>query len=219
MTAHSFTADAAKRFYDRFGAKQDLQVYEHVALERLAAHGDFEHASAVFELGCGTGRFAEQLLRERLPSDARYVGVDVSSTMIELAEKRLARWKERAVVHRTDATQRLRHADGSFDRFVTTYVLDLLDDATIRGVLAEAHRVLSRGGLVCIASLADGAGPVSRFVSGAWKVLYSVRPQIVGGCRPIRVRDHLEAAAWTVEDFERVSSWGITSDVVVARRR
>ena len=38
----------ARAFYDRFGAKQDLQsFYEDPAVERLIAHADFANASAV----------------------------------------------------------------------------------------------------------------------------------------------------------------------------
>jgi hypothetical protein len=35
MSEHEFTPADAKRFYDRFGSKQDLQFYENAALEHL----------------------------------------------------------------------------------------------------------------------------------------------------------------------------------------
>ena len=127
-------------FCDDFGSLQDAQLYERPALKRLVSASDFEHASAVFELGCGTGRLAAQLLEEHLPQVARYVGVDISSTMVGIASRRLSRWHKRAIVSRVDGTASLPAADGSFDRFVATYVLDLLPDAAIASVLREAHR-------------------------------------------------------------------------------
>ncbi len=214
----TFGPDDAKRFYDRFGAKQDLQFYENAALDRLVAHADFEHASSVFELGCGTGRFAERLLRERLPPDARYVGVDVSSTMVRLARRRLAPWAERAAVREEDASKGLADADGAFDRFVVAYVLDLLSEPVMRDVLVEARRVLAPGGALCVVALTEGRGAVSRAVCATWNRLYALAPSLVGGCRPVRVREHLDPEAWTVAHWEVVSMWGVPSEVLVARR-
>lgn len=44
--------------------------------------GAFETATHVFELGCGTGRFAERLLERHLPATARYKGIDLGPTMV-----------------------------------------------------------------------------------------------------------------------------------------
>jgi ubiquinone/menaquinone biosynthesis C-methylase UbiE len=218
MSRGEFTVDDAKRFYDRFGAKQDLQFYENPALERLLTRADFEHALAVFELGCGTGRLAERLLRERLPPTARYVGVDISTTMTQLAERKLDRWGERAVVRGSDGTIRQPDQDRTFDRFVATYVLDLLSEAQIRDVLGEARRVLTADGLLCVVGMTEGQGPVSRALCAAWKGLHALSPRLVGGCRPLRLQEFLDAGAWRVEHTEVVSAWGVCSEVVVAAK-
>src|SRR5579883_454011 len=204
-----FTADDARRFYDRFGAKQDLQFYENRALQRLLALADFEHATSVFEFGCGTGRLAERLLRERLPQTARYVAVDISSTMMRLAEHRLSRWADRAVVRQSDGTAHQPEPDASVDRFVATYVLDLLPEPTIREVLREARRLLTDDGALCVIGLTEGRGLVSRVIAAAWKGLHSVSPRLVGGCRPLHVQDFLDRAVWQIGHAEVVSSWGV----------
>ena len=49
--------EQARAFYDRFGARQDRQAFYEDA---------FERARGVPEFGCGTGRFAEVLVAERL---------------------------------------------------------------------------------------------------------------------------------------------------------
>jgi protein-L-isoaspartate O-methyltransferase len=139
----------AKRFYDRFGSWQDAQFYERAALEHLVAHSDFEHASAVFELGCGTGRLAECLFEKYLAYSARYLGIDVSTTMIGIAARRLARWSDRATVRQADGTTSLPYAEAAFDRFVAAYALDLLPQAAINQVLGEAHRLLCQDGKLC----------------------------------------------------------------------
>ncbi len=74
-----------RQFYDRFGSKQDKQgFYEDAALDALIRHGEFQSAQSVFEIGCGTGKLAARLLSDHLPDSARYVGIDLSSTMADL---------------------------------------------------------------------------------------------------------------------------------------
>jgi ubiquinone/menaquinone biosynthesis C-methylase UbiE len=49
-------------------------------------------------------------------------------------------------VELSDGSPRLPAGDGEYDRFVSTYVLDLLSAADTVDLLAEAHRVLRPGG-------------------------------------------------------------------------
>lgn len=207
----------AKRFYDRFGTKQDAQFYELPALEELLNHADFEHATAVFEFGCGTGRFAMDCFEKRLPEHARYIGIDISTTMVEIATRRLERWSERAKVQQGDGTANgLPYANAAFDRFVATYVFDLLPEPLIRSVLGEAHRLLGQDGKLCVVTFTEGIGPRSRIVGSVWKGVYAVRPSLVGGCRPLHITEFLDRNAWHIEDQQTVSSWGICSDVIIA---
>ena len=96
-----FTPDDARRFCDRFGCRQDTQgFYENPAINDLVKHADFEHARSVLEVGCGTGSFACRLFETVVPADARYIGLDISGTMIGLATRRLEPWQDRTEVDR-----------------------------------------------------------------------------------------------------------------------
>jgi SAM-dependent methyltransferase len=213
------TREQARRFYDRFGAKQDSQAfYEDLALALEVEHGSFEGATTVVELGCGTGRFAERLLEEALPPSAQYLGFDLSGTMVSLARERLARFGGRARVERTDGERALPVADGSADRFVSNYVLDLLPPEETQRVLGDAHRILVPGGLLCLVSIAPGATFPSKLLMGVWTAVHAISPRTVGGCRPIRLRDAVPAGRWGVAFDAPAVSWAITSEVVVARR-
>src|ERR1700739_3742699 len=144
----------AKRFYDRLGSRQDWQgFFENPAINEMIAHAAFESAHSVFEFGCGTGALAARLLQRHLPADARYVGLDISSTMVSLSLEHLKRWPARARVYQTDGSSRIPEADGSFDRVVSTYVLDLLAPAFIEQLFSEARRLLIPGGTLCLARL------------------------------------------------------------------
>jgi ubiquinone/menaquinone biosynthesis C-methylase UbiE len=213
----TLTHEQAKSFYDGFGSKQDKQsFYEDEALGVLVAHAAFDQAHSVFELGCGTGRFASDLLAHHLPADARYFGTDVSSTMAELATGRLAPFGSRARVARVEGQPRVPVDDDAFDRFVSTYVFDLLPASEQVQWLDEAARVLRPNGLLCLTGITHGVTPISRMTMRLWQRLFALNPRWVGGCRPTRVADLLATASWNVRFRTIVVSWGVASEVVVA---
>lgn len=209
----------ARRVYDRIGSWQDTQAfYEDRATGLLIEHGEFGSARAVFEFGCGTGRFAERLLAQHLPPDATYRGVDVSPKMIALAERRLAAHAPRAVLVLTEGGPPVDEATGSRDRFVSNYVFDLLSEDDIRSVLAQAHRILRPGGLLCLSGLSTGVGPVSRAVAGIWSRVHSLWPAVVGGCRPVDLLPFVPESDWKLRHHAKVVAFGITSEALVAER-
>lgn len=214
-----FSYQQAKAFYDRFGKKQDWQgFYEDVATEALIRNGEFDKASSVLEFGCGTGRFGERLLEEHLAANATYVGVDISDTMVALAKERVVRFELRAEVYLTDGSPRLDFGTRTFDRFVSNYVLDLLAFEDIRAILQEAWRVLSEGGLLGLTSLTHGFTSISRLVESIWRALYSIRPRLVGGCRPIGLVELATGPGWRIRYNDKFSRYGVPSEALVAEK-
>ena len=213
------TREEVRAFYDRFGALQDRQAfYEDIATRDLVAHANFERARTVFEFGCGTGRFAADLLSHRLAENSSYMGSDLSATMVGIARRRLEQFGARAQVQLTDGALHLATSDATVDRFVSNYVLDLLPPNDVATLLAEAHRVLTADGRLCLVSGTHGVTAVSRFVSSAWARLHRLRPALVGGCRPIELLDFLDEHDWEVEYRNVVIGFGIPSEVVVGRK-
>lgn len=213
----TLTSSQAKKFYDRFGKKQDAQAfYEDAALNDLIAHAHFESASSVFELGCGTGRFAARLLEQHLSPSALYEGVDVSTTMIDIARDRLAPFAPRAKVSLSDGAMTIPLADHSIDRFVSTYVLDLLSEQQIHQVIKEACRVLTKDGKLCLVSLTGGNTVISRTISGLWSMVFQLSASLVGGCRPVRLESFVDQTLWSIEHQHVASQFGIPSEVLVA---
>jgi ubiquinone/menaquinone biosynthesis C-methylase UbiE len=211
--------EQAKRFYDWMGAKQDTQsFYERLALADLVAHLELAGAEKVIEFGCGTGRLAEELFNRYLPLSACFVGLDLSSTMVELAKGRTARFGRRAAIQQTSGTTRVDLPDGAFDRFISTYVLDLLSEKDIDSLLSEAYRVLTNGGLLGVVSLTRGSRGLSRFVTWTWERLHQFSPMLMGGCRPIKIRPLLEDLKWKVRHRNVVTPFAIASEIVVAAK-
>jgi len=211
------TLEEARSFYNKFGEKQDSQTfYEATALHSLIANSKFDQATSVFEFGCGTGRFALKLLSEYLPSKARYRGVDISTTMIQLASARLTPFASRANVTLATDNVTIQVDDNSIDRFVSTYVLDLLPDENVKQVIHEAHRALKADGLLCLAGVTEGTTPLSRIVMNSWQWLFSKKPSLVGGCRPTNLLEHLPSTEWHIQYHTIVIAWGIASEVLIA---
>ena len=210
--------DQAARFYDTLGAALDTQAfYEDAALRELVAHLKMEDCRAILEFGCGTGRVAAELFESNLSTQATYLGMDVSRTMVALATTRLERWSARAVVQQCDGDPRIDAKNGCFDRFICTYVLDLLSDSDIRAILGEAHRVLAPDGLLGLASLTNGPTPASRFISTTWRGLHAISPWLVGGCRPIVIERFLPRSEWVIEYVHVVTRFGVPTEIIVAK--
>jgi len=208
----------ARRVYDRIGSLQDSQVfYEDRAIAELMRHADFGSAEDHFEFGCGTGRLALRLFTESLSPTARYRGVDVSPKMVALARARRAPYSARAQVALTEGGPPCDEAAASTDRFVSTYVFDLLSEDDIRAVLHEAHRMLRPQGLLCLTSLSTGVGPVSRAMARIWSWIQAHQPSAVGGCRPIDMLSFLAESSWRVRHRSKLVAFGVPSEVLVAQ--
>lgn len=214
------TRQQARDFYDRFGRRQDRQaLYERRPIDRLIELGDFGSAEAVVEFGCGTGAFAQRLMESELPGDATYAGFDLSETMTRLTRKRLVPFGVRSSVSQTDGRPRIPLPPQSCDRFVSNYVLDLLSNQDITRALEQAWKVLRPDGLLCLTSLTFGTNALSKLTISAWLAIHSLKPSLVGGCRPISLNDYLGPASWKILHSTTIVAYGVPSQVLVAQPR
>jgi ubiquinone/menaquinone biosynthesis C-methylase UbiE len=210
----------AASVYDRIGRLQDTQVvFEAPALARLTADGRLAEAHNVVEIGCGTGRFACDLLTNVCGPQCRYVGLDVSPRMCRIATARLSRFSARARVMQVDGTLPLRLPAAGADRVVAAFVVDLLPTEYARQLLADTHRVLALGGLLCLASLVQGTTRATRVFSSAWSILAQRSPALLGGCRPVVLADMLDPGCWAVHTDTTVTARRFPAGVLVAERQ
>jgi len=205
--------------YDRVGAWQDAQsFYEKGAVDALLRHGAFDRASSILEIGCGTGALARQLLADVCPGDTKYQAIELSPVMAALAQESVAPFSGRATIHVTGGAPPLDVPEGSVDRVVAAYVLDVLPRSDIITLLDEAHDVLQPGGRICFCGLSPGKTVLSRMLAKAWTGVHAVAPSAVGGCRPVAVEPLLDTSRWRTVHHETVTAWGIPSEVLVAMK-
>jgi len=101
---------------------------------------------SILEIGCGTGRVLEQAAR-RFPL-ARIVGVDLSTDMLAIARRKLARFGDRVMFanHAYEAPIATAHGlDDGFDLVVTSYALTMFQEG-YAGAIDVAHDDLRPGG-------------------------------------------------------------------------
>lgn len=229
------TREQARSTYDSFGSdiRDSESPYGGPAIRCLIGASDFGAASAVFEYGCGPGRLARKLFDEELKRGCRYVAVDQSPGMAKLAQNRLGKEFEagRCQLLWTSgdphAPEILCLEPGTFDVFVSTYVLDLLSEEDVQAVLTEAWRLLKPGGRLCLAGITLGEGLGSCIMACLWEFVHWVSPATVGGCRHQELVPYLDYAAakghrWRVVLRKKVPGFGgnllayLWSEVVVA---
>lgn len=123
-----------------------LKHYELVAND-IAGYGK---TARVLDIGTGPAQLLFAL-RKVIP-DARLVGVDISSAMIEVAQQNINAlgWNSQIEV-RLAAANALPFEDGTFDCVVSTGSLHHWKDPV--NDLSEAHRVLKTGGVALIYDL------------------------------------------------------------------
>lgn len=97
----------------------------------------------VLEIGCGTGNLA--LRAKRSQPAARVTGIDPDPRALTTARRKAVR-AGLDVTWDRGVAQQLPHADGTFDRVLSSFMLHHLDTEQRRAALAEAHRVLTHDG-------------------------------------------------------------------------
>ena len=133
-----------------------------LAVETVRGHSD----PAVLDVGCGSGRIGEFVLEA---GASRYLGIDFSEPMIELARARLARFDDRAALVREDFLS--AQLEGTFDVILAVGLFDYLPNP--EAFVARMFEHCAPGGVVV------GSFPAWSLVKGP---IRKVRYEWLGDC-------------------------------------
>ncbi len=139
--------------------------------------------------------------------------------MVAITRKQLKRWQDRINIVLSTGSVQLDFENGRFDRFISTYVVDLLSDEEAINLIEEAHRVLRQDGLLCLVSITPGVTLFSRMVMGTWRFINKLNPILTGGCRPVRLPEFISEKKWNIEHHQVITRYGVVIEVVIASRR
>jgi len=212
MIRDTLSAEAARRLYDRLGARYDwAERYESraktQALEALA----LAPGQTALNIGVGTGKEHARIQDAVMPG-GRAFGLDLSLVMLRLAAGRTG-----APLCQADA-RHLPFPTASVDRLYSAYVLDLIAAPDLPGLLAGFRRVLKPGGRMALVTLTEGVNLPSRAFVALWKTVYAVSPIVCGGCRPLELSAMVGGVGFSQIRREVVVQFGVPSEVLLAIR-
>lgn len=220
MTDTAAHHESNRHFYDRIANAYDLiadsneKAARQTGVRAIALCG----GESVLELGFGTGNEVVDLARLVGPS-GRVAGIDISSGMLEVAQRKLtASGVTTPIDLRLGDARELPFADSTFDAVYTSFTLELFPEGDIPLVLAEAKRVLKPGGRIGVVSMAM-VRPGDR-VSGLEKTyvwMHRHFPHLVD-CRPIDTEALVSAAGFQIASHQDLEIWTMPVRVVVGQR-
>jgi len=206
-----------KAFYDKISHVYDMLAersegpVRRLGLEKL----DARPGERVLEIGFGTGHSLVSLAQSVGPTGKVY-GLDLSEGMLHVAQGNLhkAGLADRVELTCGDGLQ-LPYPPDSLDAIFMSFTLELFDTPEIRKVLAECKRVLKAGGrLVVVGVSKEGEGGA---ILHAFEWSHRHFPNLVD-CRPIFVRQSLEASGFRIESTDRKMMW-VPVEVVLGVKR
>jgi len=211
--------DVRAFFAQRLGSPDWLATCSEAALKKIVQRCGLGGNSTVFELGFGTGRLLQVLVRD--------VGVH-SYDALELSEGQLnatARLRQGEALghvhlhHSSRPLDFLRGSDGvgAYSHLFALFVLDAMSAEDIRDALMSMHSLADERARLCVATMAEVPSWSVALYKAAWRVLPLV---FGGGRRPIRLRSLVDPGAWAeLESYIDWSEGWLPSEVTVFEAR
>jgi len=197
------------RTYDLFAGTFEAR-YSDMALKYL----DIKTGEHVLEIGFGTGCNLSKMAKS-VGDTGKIYGIDLSSGMLGVAEKRLSRTGllDRVELICGDAAK-IPYDSGNFDAVFISFTLELFDTPEIPVVLNEIKRVLKPNGRFGIISMSKESRTTPLIKLYEWA--HRKFPQYAD-CRPIYVEQSVRDAGFTISFSETHKLSGLPVKIVLAQ--
>ncbi len=204
------TYDRLSHIYDWLAGSSETR-FMHLGLQMLA----MKPGESVLELGCGTGKALLELCHQ-VGEPGSVHALDLSRGMLQKSHNRLASagLQPRVGLLEGDAV-RLPYCSASFNAVFVCFTLELFDTPEIPLVLEECWRVLvpnGRLGVVCLLKT-DPPGPVIRL----YEWFHEKLPAVVD-CRPIDADTMIQAARFSILQYQIRNMWGLPVELLMASK-
>lgn len=150
---------------------------------------DFKPDNRILDLGCGTGAMTLQIAA-KLNRSGHIEGIDASGKMIQVARKHLNKTTLADRCHFQQAlAEKLPFGEESFDYCFSSMFYHHLPIELKRQSMAEAYRVLKKGGIFVVLDIDRPGNPFSKFIALCGYVLL-LQPAIkenIDGVLPVLI--------------------------------
>ncbi len=209
--------DEAEKAYSKMSRTYDLfagtseKKYRDIVLKYLKICT----GEQVLEIGFGTGQSLKQMAKSAGETGKIY-GVDISSGMLKMAEKRL---RKADLLNRVELTcgdaVSLPYQDNIFDAVFMSFTLELFDTPEITVVLNEIKRVLKSGGRLGIVSMSKENG--ASILLNIYEWAHRKFPKFAD-CRPIYVEQSVKDASFEIKYKGKIKLFGLPVEIVIGVR-
>lgn len=205
------TYDKISRWYDYLEGFWEKRLREQ-ALAKLKV----EEGEVVLEIGFGPGHDLVSMAKS-VGVEGKVYGIDLSLEMVAIAKERMsaAGLADRVLLEQGDAV-RLPYPDEFFDAIFMSFTLELFDTPEIPKVLAECRRVLGAAGRMGVVALSKTQG--ANLMVRLYEWGHEQFPRFLD-CRPIFVRQALEAAKFEIQECVQESLFGLPVEIAVGCTR
>lgn len=206
--------EQVRALYRKMAARYDSwsRLAESKARQRCLDLAAIRNGEAILEVAVGTGILFEQVLPEN--PNGRNEGIDLTDEMLAYAKMRAEKFGPRHWELNVGDAYKLDYPDNSFDVVLNNYMFDLIPKKDFLHILSEFKKVLHPGGRIVIANMTEGA----RWFNAFWNWLYELNPELVGGCRGIKLGPYVRRAGFEDIRRESISQFGFASEVIYARK-
>ena len=199
--------DKLSGIYDIWGKLTESRTRSR-AME-LASITDGEN---ILEVAVGTGLAFYEIVKKN--PHGNNMGIDLSEGMLKKAKHRLKELPDANYRLTVGTAFDLPAASESVDLLINNYMFDLIPFADMDKVLLEFKRVLKAGAKLILVNMTVGETLGSRL----YEVIYRVSPEIMGGCRGVKLAEKLEQHGFTVETRETYQQLLFPSELILARK-
>lgn len=199
--------NSLSKIYDTWG-----KLTESRARNRALELAEIKNGQKILEVAVGTGLAFYEIVKRN--PDGINIGIDISSGMLEKAQKRLGQLSGASYELKKASAFHLQGDDEQFDVLINNYMFDLIPFDQMDGILAEFKRVLKKGGKLVLVNMTIG----ERFGSGIYDFMYQISPRLMGGCRGIRLSEKLKAHGFNVNLREYHQQCLLPSEVILAHK-
>lgn len=215
----SYSLHAARLYFDWFGPLLFLPNWlDAPVYSRLIRLGGLDQCGSILELGAGVGTLARKVLQRSTHPGLRLVLLELSNSNMAILQRRFRSDHDRVFLKKVVESPPYDFPSGSFDRFVSCFVVEVMDMPHRMQNIEEAHRLLKPGGLFCCMAVARGNSWLSRATMLLAERLSKISRWLVLGAQFCDLTDCFDPQNWKIVHQETVSSAGFATVILIVEK-